>query len=59
MGDKLVTARDIASAVGMSHRRVNSILMEDLDMRKLSARWVPRLLTVDQKHTRQNMCVLT
>ena len=24
-------------------------------MRKLSARWIPRQLTVDQKHTRQNM----
>ena len=24
----------------------------DLNMRKLSAIWVPRLLTVDQKHTR-------
>ena len=24
-------------------------------MRKLSARWVPRFLTVDQRHTRQNM----
>ena len=24
-------------------------------MRKLSAHWVPRLLTVNQKHTRQNM----
>ena len=24
-------------------------------MRKLSARWVPRFLTIDQRHTRQNM----
>ena len=45
----------IASAVRISQERVHSILMEDLDMRKLSALWVPRLLTVDQKHTRQNI----
>ena len=34
---------------------MHSILTEDLNMRKLSGHWVPRLLTVDQKHTRQNM----
>ena len=34
---------------------MHSILTEVLNMRKLSARWVPRLLTVDPKHTRQNM----
>ena len=49
--------RCIASAVGISKEIVHSILTEDwdLNMRKLSARWVARFLTVDQRHTRQNM----
>ena len=34
---------------------MHSILIVDLNMRQLSARWVSRLLTVDQRHTRQNM----
>ena len=55
MTDRRVTERYIASAVGISHERVHSILTEDLEMRKLSARWVPRLLTVDQKHTRRTL----
>ena len=55
MGDRRVTERCIASAVGISQEIVHSIPTEDLNMRKLSACWIPRLLTVDQKHTRQNM----
>ena len=52
MTDRRVTERYIASTVGISQERVHSILTEDLEMRKISAHWVPRLLTVDQKHTR-------
>ena len=55
MTDRRVTERYIASTVGISQERVHSILIEDLEMRKLSARWVPRLLTVDQKHTRRTL----
>ena len=55
MTDRQVTERYIASTVGISQERVHSILTEDLEMRKLSARWVPRLLTVDQKHTRRTL----
>ena len=54
MGDR-VTERCIASAVGTSQEKVHFILTEILNMRKLSARWVPSLLTVEQRHTRQNM----
>ena len=53
MTDRRVTERYIASTVSISQERVHSILTEDLEMRKFSARWVPRLLTVDQKHTRR------
>ena len=52
MGDRRVIERCIASSVGIFQETVLSILTEDLNMRKLSARRVPRLLTVDQRHTR-------
>ena len=55
MTDRQVTERYIASTVGISQERVHSILTEDLEMRKLSARWSPKLLTIDQKHTRRTL----
>ena len=55
MTDRQVTERYIASTFGISQERVHSILTEDLEMRKLLARWVPRLLTVDRKHTRRTL----
>ena len=55
MTGRRVTERYIASTVGISQERVHSVMTEDLEMRKLSARWVPRLLTVDQKHTRRTL----
>jgi histone-lysine N-methyltransferase SETMAR len=44
--------REIAETVGVSIECVGYILHEELDMKKLCARWVPRLLTADQKRTR-------
>ncbi|XP_026828418.1 histone-lysine N-methyltransferase SETMAR-like [Ooceraea biroi] len=49
MGDRRVKIREIASAMGISSERVHNILHQHLGMKKLFARWVPRLLTVDQK----------
>src|SRR5580765_3411754 len=43
MEDRRLTVKDIAEACGISSERVHKILHQDLDMRKLSARWVPRL----------------
>ncbi|KAK3103070.1 hypothetical protein FSP39_016227 [Pinctada imbricata] len=46
----------IAMVIGGLEERVHSILTEDLEMRKLSAHWVPlRLLAVNQKHTRRTL----
>jgi hypothetical protein len=48
--------REIAETVGISKDRVGHILiscMECLAMGKLSARWVPRLLTPDNKRNRE------
>ena len=55
MTDRRITERYIASTVGISHKRVHSILTDVLLMRKLSARWVPRLLTVNQMHNRRTL----
>ena len=49
MDDRRLKLRLNASAVGILNQRVYKILHQYLDMRKLSAKWVPRLLTVDQK----------
>jgi histone-lysine N-methyltransferase SETMAR len=43
--------REIAGTIGISKERVGYILHEDLNMRKICARWLPRLLTADQKRT--------
>lgn len=55
LNDRRLKASEIAEAVGISKERVLYILHEELDMRKLSARWVPRLLTMEQKRVRSQM----
>lgn len=49
--DRRCTVRTLASDIGTSKNTVNRILHE-LNMSKVSARWVPRLLTSDQKARR-------
>ena len=53
LADRRLKVREIAETVGISKDRVGHILHEILGMRKLSARWVPRLLTPDNKRTRE------
>jgi len=50
--DRRISAKSIAEQLGISHERVGSIIHEDLDMRKLSAKWVPKCLNADQKRQR-------
>ena len=52
--DRRLKVREITETVGISQDCVDHILHEILDMRKLSARWVPRLLTPDNKRNREN-----
>ena len=52
LADLRVKIRDIADIVHISTERIQNILHEKLGMRKISARWVPRLLTVEQKRNR-------
>jgi len=44
-----ISAKSIAEQLGISRERVGSIIHEDLDMRKLSEKWVPKFLNADQK----------
>ena len=47
-----IPAKSIAEQLGISRERVGSIIHEDLDMRQLSAKWVPKCLNADQKRQR-------
>ena len=48
-GDARFTVRDIARKVGISLSTVHLILKKHLKVRKISARWVPHLLTDEQR----------
>jgi len=50
--DRRISAKSIAELLGISRKRVGSIIHEDLYMRKLSAKWVPKCLNADQKRQR-------
>jgi len=50
--DRRISAKSIAEQLGISRERVGSIIHEDLDMRKLSTKWVPKCLNADQKRQR-------
>jgi len=52
LADRRVKIREIANIVKISTERIQNVLHETLGMKKLSARWVPRLLTVEQKRNR-------
>ena len=47
--DRRISAKSIAEQLGISCEWVGSIIHEDLDLRKLSAKWVPKCLNKDQK----------
>jgi len=50
--DCRISAKSTAEQLGISRKRVGSIIHEDLDMRKLSAKWVPKCLNADKKRQR-------
>ena len=50
--DRRQTIHDVCEAVGLSYGTVQPILEDDLNMRRISARFVPRLLSDDQKTLR-------
>jgi len=50
--DRRISAKSIAEQLSISREPVGSIIHEDLDMSKLSAKWVPKCLNADQKRQR-------
>ncbi|KAG5313778.1 SETMR methyltransferase, partial [Acromyrmex insinuator] len=54
LADRKVKVRELADATKISTERTRHILGEILHMKKLSCRWVPRMLTPDQKHERES-----
>lgn len=50
--DRRYTVREIAEITGYGKSTVQRIIKNDLLMSRVSARWVPRVLTVDEKQTR-------
>jgi len=47
--NRQISAKSIAEQLGISREQVGSIIREDLDVWKLSAKWVPKCLNVDKK----------
>jgi hypothetical protein len=52
MDDRRISAKKIAETLAMSRERVGYIIHEILDMRNLSAKWVPKFLNADHKRDR-------
>jgi len=50
--DRRISPKSIAEQLGIPREWVGSITHKDVDMRKLSAKWVPKCLNVDQKRQR-------
>jgi len=50
--DHRISTKSIAEQLDISRERVGSIIHEDLDMRKISAKWIPNCLKVDQRRQR-------
>jgi len=54
--DKRLTIRHIAETTSINCSTVQWIVSEDLGMRKVSARWVSRMLTEEQKKVHVDVC---
>jgi len=47
----------IGSELNLNHRTVHDILTEEMGMRKICAKLVPKYLTNEQKENRRNVCL--
>ncbi|PNF26656.1 hypothetical protein B7P43_G06820 [Cryptotermes secundus] len=54
--DRRLSVENIASKVGISVGSVHTILHENLRMREVPSRWVPRILADDHKAARMAIC---
>jgi hypothetical protein len=56
LADRRRTIHDVCEIVGLSYGTVQRILADSLNMRRISAKFVPRLLSDDQKALRVSVC---
>ena len=54
--DRRQTIHELSTLVGIGYGVCQEILTEDLNMRRIAAKFVPRLLTTDQKQRRVDVC---
>ena len=54
--DRRLTIREVAEEVRTAFGMGQKILTEDLQMRCVTAKFVPRLLTAEQKNNRVSVC---
>jgi hypothetical protein len=54
--DRCLSMEAIAAAHGVSEKTIFTILHQDLGLEKKSARWVPKLLSEEQKQERIRVC---
>jgi hypothetical protein len=52
LNDRKVKLIEIAETLKIAKKRVEHIVHEYLDMRKVCAKWLPRMLTIDQNQQR-------
>ena len=58
LDDRRLKMRELADMVGIiSKSAVHRILTENLDMRRLCAKWASRLLTMEQKQSREDFSI--
>ena len=57
LDDRRLKVRELADMIGISKSAIHRILTENLNMKKLCARWVPRLLTMEQKQRREDVSI--
>jgi hypothetical protein len=56
LDNRRITCREIAQKTNFSVVTVNTIIHEHLHFQKVSARWVPRLLSAFDRHRRVEGC---
>nr|XP_033811349.1 protein GVQW3-like [Geotrypetes seraphini]XP_033811350.1 protein GVQW3-like [Geotrypetes seraphini] len=54
--DRRLTLRELSASLGISFERVQHIVTEELKMRRVCARWVPRNLTEEQMQRHIEVC---
>jgi len=55
--DRRRTIDEVSMLVGISHGSCHKILTEDFKMQHVASKFVPRLLSVDQKQRRLDVCL--